>query len=259
VLTRSAGSSRRRGQTLAGSGNEGLAESSPPLLTPGEVTRLRREELLVLAGNRQPARLVQRRWYADWRLRRLGRRRLPGGWQVPSGGPRRAAPLMAPRSLDEAGAADQAWWQAEVGRAEAATEQRVSVAGERPLAPGGLPAEGLLAAVASGALPVSGQPLAVATSPGSEQGTGRATASMRSRGPRGQVLVVAQSPVLAAGSGASDPGLVREDPQPARAGAPGLGEVHGHDRRTSRRRSWPMGSSPTELAGGGDARRRRAE
>src|SRR5262249_52985427 len=40
VVTHTAGTSRKRGEAVPQSGNEGLAESSQPLLTPGEVTRL---------------------------------------------------------------------------------------------------------------------------------------------------------------------------------------------------------------------------
>ena len=65
VVTRGAGTNRKRGEARAQSGNEGQSESSQPLLTPGEVTRLRTDQLLVLAGNWQPALLRQRRWYRD--------------------------------------------------------------------------------------------------------------------------------------------------------------------------------------------------
>jgi type IV secretory pathway TraG/TraD family ATPase VirD4 len=117
VVTRSAGSSRKRGETLPQSGNEGQSESSQPLLTPGEVTRMRKDQLLMLAGNRQPALLRQRRWYQDRRLKRLGTWRLDSGQLVPPGGPRRAIPLAVPRSAEETSAAEQAWWQGDVASA----------------------------------------------------------------------------------------------------------------------------------------------
>jgi type IV secretion system protein VirD4 len=73
VLAYSAGDSRKRGDQLARSGSRGVQEIARPLLTPGEVTRLPEDTMLVLAGNRQPVMVTQRRWYQDRRLRRQGR------------------------------------------------------------------------------------------------------------------------------------------------------------------------------------------
>ncbi|HVC82166.1 MAG TPA: type IV secretory system conjugative DNA transfer family protein [Chloroflexota bacterium] len=132
VVTRSAGTSRKRGEALAQSGNEGVSESSQPLLTPGEVTRMGKDQLLVLAGNRQPVLLRQRRWYQDRRLKRLGNARLPNGEPIPPGGPKRSKALAAPTQMEEAGAVEQAWWQEQAAAAgvrpgardeEEATEQ----------------------------------------------------------------------------------------------------------------------------------------
>ena len=72
---------------------------------------MRKEQLLVLAGNRQPVLLRQRRWYQDRRLKRLGKARLASGEPVPPGGPKRSMPLAAPTQMEEAGAVEQAWWQ----------------------------------------------------------------------------------------------------------------------------------------------------
>ena len=87
VLSYTAGDSRRRGQTMAHSGTRGVSEIARPLLTPGEVTRLPADTMLVLAGNRQPALVRQRRWYQDRALRRLCRPMqisAPRRWQPPS-------------------------------------------------------------------------------------------------------------------------------------------------------------------------------
>jgi type IV secretion system protein VirD4 len=71
VLTYSAGDSRKRGDRLPRTGNRGVGETGRPLLTPGEVTRLPEDRMLVLSGNRQPLVVQQRRWYQERRLRRL--------------------------------------------------------------------------------------------------------------------------------------------------------------------------------------------
>jgi type IV secretion system protein VirD4 len=111
VITRSAGTQRRRGEALPQSGTVGLSEGSRPLLTPGEVTRMARDALLVLAGNRQPALLRQRRWYADRRLRQLALQPLANRAPTPPGGPRRASPLPAPEQVTAGSDLEQAWWQ----------------------------------------------------------------------------------------------------------------------------------------------------
>jgi type IV secretory pathway TraG/TraD family ATPase VirD4 len=102
VLAANAGASRKRGAVLVDHGNQGYSETSRPLLTPGEVTRLATNTLLLLSGNRSPAVVTQVRWYAKrcWlfptRIRRLGLLRLPGGATVPPAGPLRATPLTLP-------------------------------------------------------------------------------------------------------------------------------------------------------------------
>jgi type IV secretory pathway TraG/TraD family ATPase VirD4 len=73
VLSYTAGDNRKRGDRLARSGNRGMSEIGRPLLTPGEVTRLPENTMLVLSGNRQPILVRQRRWYRDRRLRKLAR------------------------------------------------------------------------------------------------------------------------------------------------------------------------------------------
>ncbi len=102
VLAANAGASRKRGAVLVDHGNQGYSETSRPLLTPGEVTRLATNTLLLLSGNRPPAVVTQVRWYRKrlglfpTRLRRLGLRRLPDGGIVPPAGPPRPAPLPIP-------------------------------------------------------------------------------------------------------------------------------------------------------------------
>ncbi len=102
VLAANAGASRKRGAVLVDHGNQGYSETSRPLLTPGEVTRMATNTLLLLSGNRPPAVVTQMRWYAKrfWlfptRIRRLGLLRLPGGATVPPAGPLRATPLTPP-------------------------------------------------------------------------------------------------------------------------------------------------------------------
>ncbi len=102
VLAANAGASRKRGAVLVDHGNQGYSETSRPLLTPGEVTRMATNTLLLLSGNRPPAVVTQVRWYAKrcWlfptRIRRLGLLRLPGGATVPPAGPLRATPLTPP-------------------------------------------------------------------------------------------------------------------------------------------------------------------
>jgi type IV secretion system protein VirD4 len=75
VLAYSAGDNRKRGDQLPRSGSRGVNEIGRPLLTPGEVTRLAEDTMLVLSGNRQPMLVRQRRWYQERRLRTLGRLR----------------------------------------------------------------------------------------------------------------------------------------------------------------------------------------
>ena len=102
VLAANAGASRKRGAVLVDHGNQGYSETSRPLLTPGEVTRLATNTQLVLSGNRPPAVVTQVRWYSKrlglfpTRIRRLGLLRLPDGVTVPPAGPPRATPLAPP-------------------------------------------------------------------------------------------------------------------------------------------------------------------
>jgi type IV secretory pathway TraG/TraD family ATPase VirD4 len=102
VLAANAGASRKRGAVLVDHGNQGYSETSRPLLTPGEVTRMATNKLLLLSGNRPPAVVTQVRWYSKrlglfpTRLRRLGLLRLPDGATVPPAGPSRATPLTPP-------------------------------------------------------------------------------------------------------------------------------------------------------------------
>ncbi len=102
VLAANAGASRKRGAVLVDHGNQGYSETSRPLLTPGEVTRLATNTLLLLSGNRPPVVVTQVRWYSkrlglfSTRLRRLGLLRLPDGGIVPPAGPPRPAPLPIP-------------------------------------------------------------------------------------------------------------------------------------------------------------------
>jgi len=102
VLAANAGASRKRGAVLVDHGNQGYSETSRPLLTPGEVTRMATNKLLLLSGNRPPAVVTQVRWYSKrfglfpTRLRRLGLLRLPDGATVPPAGPPRPTPLTPP-------------------------------------------------------------------------------------------------------------------------------------------------------------------
>jgi len=102
VLAANAGASRKRGAVLVDHGNQGYSETSRPLLTPGEVTRMATNTLLLLSGNRPPAVVTQVRWYSKrlgvfpTRIRRLGLLRLPDGSTAPPAGPPRPTPLPVP-------------------------------------------------------------------------------------------------------------------------------------------------------------------
>jgi len=95
VLSYTAGDSRKRGDRLARSGSRGVNEIARPLLTPGEVTRLAEDTMLVLSGNRQPMLVRQRRWYQDRRLHRLGRLQSHLGAPVTAGGRAGRVPALA--------------------------------------------------------------------------------------------------------------------------------------------------------------------
>jgi len=102
VLAANAGASRKRGAVLVDHGNQGYSETSRPLLTPGEVTRLATTKMLLLSGNRPPVVVTQVRWYSkrlglfSTRVRKLGLLRLPDGTPVPPAGPPRPTPLPVP-------------------------------------------------------------------------------------------------------------------------------------------------------------------
>jgi len=102
VLAANAGVSRKRGAVLVDHGNQGYSETSQPLMTPGDVTRMPTTKMLLLSGNRPPVVVTQMRWYSkrlglfSTRVRRLGLLRLPDGSVVPPAGPPRPAPLPIP-------------------------------------------------------------------------------------------------------------------------------------------------------------------
>ncbi len=102
VLAANAGVSRKRGAVLVDHGNQGYSETSQPLMTPGDVTRMPTTKMLLLSGNRPPVVVTQVRWYGkrlglfSTRVRRLGLLRLPDGATVPPAGPPRPTPLPVP-------------------------------------------------------------------------------------------------------------------------------------------------------------------
>jgi len=102
VLAANAGVSRKRGAVLVDHGNQGYSETSQPLMTPGDVTRMPTTKMLLLSGNRPPVVVTQVRWYSkrlglfSTRVRRLGLLRLPDGSVVPPAGPPRPTPLPVP-------------------------------------------------------------------------------------------------------------------------------------------------------------------
>jgi len=102
VLAANAGVSRKRGAVLVDHGNQGYSETSQPLMTPGDVTRMPTNKMLLLSGNRPPVVVTQVRWYSkrlgllSTRVRRLGLLRLPDGATVPPAGPPRPTPLPVP-------------------------------------------------------------------------------------------------------------------------------------------------------------------
>jgi type IV secretion system protein VirD4 len=99
VLAHSANHSRNRGDRLARSGSRGVSEVARPLLTPAEVTRLRPDTMLVLAGTRQPLLVRQQRWYRDGHLRRLGHLAPPTGTSLASTSLVEVALKVAQRSV----------------------------------------------------------------------------------------------------------------------------------------------------------------
>jgi len=102
VLAANAGVSRKRGAVLVDHGNQGYSETSQPLMTAGDVTRMPTTKMLLLSGNRPPVVVTQVRWYSkrlglfSTRVRRRGLLRLPAGGIVPPAGPPRPTPLPIP-------------------------------------------------------------------------------------------------------------------------------------------------------------------
>jgi len=102
VLAANAGVSRKRGAVLVDHGNQGYSETSQPLMTAGDVTRMPTNKMLLLSGNRPPVVVTQVRWYSkrlglfSTRVRRRGLLRLPDGAPVPPAGPPRPTPLPVP-------------------------------------------------------------------------------------------------------------------------------------------------------------------
>ena len=102
VLAANAGASRKRGAVLVDHGNQGYSETSQPLMTPGDVTRMPTTKMLLLSGNRPPVVVTQVRWYSkrlglfSTRVRKRGLLRLPDGSTVPPAGPPRPTPLPIP-------------------------------------------------------------------------------------------------------------------------------------------------------------------
>jgi len=102
VLAANAGVSRKRGAVLVDHGNQGYSETSQPLMTAGDVTRMPTTKMLLLSGNRPPVVVTQVRWYSkrlglfSTRVRKRGLLRLPDGTTVPQAGPPRPTPLPVP-------------------------------------------------------------------------------------------------------------------------------------------------------------------
>ncbi len=102
VLAANAGVSRKRGAVLVDHGNQGYSETSQPLMTAGDVTRMPTTKMLLLSGNRPPVVVTQVRWYSkrlglfSTRVRKRGLLRLPDGTTVPPAGPPRPTPLPVP-------------------------------------------------------------------------------------------------------------------------------------------------------------------
>ncbi len=102
VLAANAGVSRKRGAVLVDHGNQGYSETSQPLMTAGDVTRMPTNKMLLLSGNRPPVVVTQVRWYSkrlglfSTRVRKRGLLRLPDGATVPPAGPPRPMPLPVP-------------------------------------------------------------------------------------------------------------------------------------------------------------------
>jgi len=89
---------RDRFRVLTDRGGQSQSETKRALLTPDEVMNLRADELLVKMPQRPPARLTQRRYYADPEVRR----RAPARgqyWVAPLGPDRPDGPLAPPPPL----------------------------------------------------------------------------------------------------------------------------------------------------------------
>jgi len=90
---------RDRFRVLTDRGGQSQSETKRALLTPDEVMNLRADELLVKMPQRPPARLTQRRYYADREVKRRAPAR--GQYWVPPLGPERPdGPLTPPPPLE---------------------------------------------------------------------------------------------------------------------------------------------------------------
>jgi len=104
VLAANAGVSRKRGAVLVDHGNQGYSETSQPLMTAGDVTRMPTNKMLLLSGNRPPVVVTQVRWYSkrlglfSTRVRRLGLLRLPDGATAPPAATEATAPPTRART-----------------------------------------------------------------------------------------------------------------------------------------------------------------
>jgi len=90
---------RDRFRVLTDRGGQSQSETKRALLTPDEVMNLRADEVLVKMPQRPPARLTQRRYYADPEVKR----RAPAkgqSWVAPLGPERPDGPLAPPPPLE---------------------------------------------------------------------------------------------------------------------------------------------------------------
>jgi len=90
---------RDRFRVLTDRGGASQSETKRALLTPDEVMNLRDDELLVKMPQRPPARLTQRRYYADPEVKRRAPAR-GQSWVPPLGPERSDGPLTPPPPLE---------------------------------------------------------------------------------------------------------------------------------------------------------------
>jgi len=90
---------RDRFRVLTDRGGASQSETKRALLTPDEVMNLRADELLVKLPQRPPARLTQRRYYADPEVKRRAPAR-GQSWVPPLGPERLDGPLTPPSPLE---------------------------------------------------------------------------------------------------------------------------------------------------------------